>query len=183
MKKHHVFIMVSIALMLIAASFFFSAVAEEHIFNLPEALRIIDTEAFRGTNAEEIRIGDNLLEIHSEAFADMTMLRDVHIPKSTRFIAEKIFGDRKNIAIHGYAGSYAHRWAVRHRYRFVFQDLFLADESAERRGQYLERTGPVYFYDDDILDDRLLVHENAQVIRIMKPQEREELHDIDYRFP
>lgn len=82
------------------------------MLRLPEALEIIDEEAFCGsTSIKRVEISGNTVEIRSRAFADST-LTEIVLPGSLTYIAEDIFDGCSEVLAFVDEGSYAHGWCL-----------------------------------------------------------------------
>jgi len=83
---------------------------------LPEAIRIIDEEAFSGdTSIEKVVLPDGISEIRSRAFADSS-LKEINLPASVETIAANAFDDCGDIGVTAQEGSYAYQWALEKGY-------------------------------------------------------------------
>jgi hypothetical protein len=153
------------------------------VFALPTTLKEIGESAFEGTAAETVNIQSSMEMIGDRAFANMKVLKVVHIPKSVKSIGEHAFEGSFNAVIHCIENSYAALWARAHNVAFVreaatstwilklgkllqgsfFRTLFLCCLSPGKQFWQRRKTEK---------------HE-----RSMRPQDRPELYPIDYRFP
>lgn len=69
---------------------------------------------------DEIVIPDSVKIIGDNAFADCGELKKITIPASVTYIGEDVFWKNgKDVAIHGYSGSYAQKYAKAHNIAFV----------------------------------------------------------------
>ena len=87
----------------------------EITFNTPDDLEIIEAEAFRGIDAEVVRITDNVLAIRDRAFADSS-LRQIIIPAGVTEIADNAFDGCGEFIVFCFEGSYAKDWVFSHRF-------------------------------------------------------------------
>ena len=89
-----------------------------HVLKLPEGLKAIEEDAFRGdTGIEAIILGDNVESIGSGAFAEMYNLQVIVIPNSVENISEGTFEGSwpmiiapKDSAAYKYAQTYGYEW-------------------------------------------------------------------------
>jgi len=84
-----------IAFLVLNASIAFGA---EEVVYLPASLKIIEEEAFYGTDMEKVVVPDGTTEIHSRAFAD-SALKEIVIPTSVTYIADDAFEGCESINI------------------------------------------------------------------------------------
>ena len=87
----------------------------EITFVTPDDLEIIEAEAFRGIDAEVVRITDNVLAIRDRAFADSS-LRQIIIPAGVTEIADNAFDGCGEFVVFCFEGSYAQDWVFSHRF-------------------------------------------------------------------
>ena len=150
---------------------------------LPSSLTMVEDEAFAGTAVKTVVFPDGLLSIGERAFEGVNSLADVYIPPSTKHIADSAFPVNDELAIHGVRGSYAQRWAKKHKVHFVEDDIWK---------NLLDNGKPVEVYrtidillgsavDSDKLDHAIPWAKDDVLSR--RPQDRPELNPIDYRFP
>ena len=85
----------------------------EHVLVLPEALTVIEEEAFEGVAAITVVIPDGAVSIGSRAFADCPSLKYVEIPASVTGIADDAFAGSSVIFICGF-DSFAYQYAQEH---------------------------------------------------------------------
>ena len=104
----------------------YSAIAPEpayaHLpadFVLPEAVLVIDSEAFRSCAFTAVRIPDGAVGIGSRAFADCVNLNQIEIPSSVTYIAENAFEGCSDVVFVCESGSAADTFAAAHGYRSV----------------------------------------------------------------
>ena len=154
-------------------------------FIFPPSLTQIGPEAFEGTAAETVLLPENIRVIQAHTFADMPNLKSVFLPKSIIDIDDKAFSGNNNVIFYGFLGSYAQDWAEAHGYKFVYIEACLNSQNVIRQ-QSTQKPA------EHSLDGRLRrMAEVGQSLRnrepdegkSMRPQERAELHDINYRFP
>lgn len=88
-------------------------------FVLPEDLRIIQDEAFRGDSFRYAYLPDGVESIGSCVFDDCRNLQYVRIPETATSIDQNAFGDLKDITLIGTAGSFAETYADQKGYVFL----------------------------------------------------------------
>lgn len=72
----------------------------ESKLNLPGMLKVVSEEAFAGNaNADVLGLSEGLTQIDKRAFADMTELKQVHLPESIMQIAENAFEGSEAVVI------------------------------------------------------------------------------------
>ncbi len=83
---------------------------------LPQALKIIEEEAFYGdTSIEKIVVPDGATEIRSKAFAESS-LKEINLPGSITHIENDAFDGCGKIVMTAEMDSYAYEWAIEHGY-------------------------------------------------------------------
>ena len=88
-------------------------------FELPQALKAIEPEAFTGLAMKIVLCPDGLETIGAKAFAGCGALRQIYIPASVAEIAADAFADcSRFLVIYGEEGSAAERFAGEHGYAF-----------------------------------------------------------------
>ena len=160
-----------------------SEVRPQAAFVLPLSLKEIDEESFSGTAVKTVVFPKGFLYIGENAFRGALQLTDVYIPYTTRYIADSAFSETTGFTIHGVKGSYAQKWAQKHRVPFVEDDIWKA---IIRDGRILEAEGPpTGRYIAGVNPERIISsHERGEDEgKSKRPQERPELNPIDYRFP
>ena len=185
MKNRAAWIVLTIALLLLAVPFALAEdkAADKAIFVMPEHLIEIGPEAFLNTGARGVVLTEQVERVGERAFARMEDLSAIYIPASTTYIAEDAFQGVDGLTILGRFDSYAHRWAREHGYRFISVELWINDSDAGRRAP--RRTDPAVLdaslrgTDDELPEAARGPDEGTS----LRPQERAELHPIDYRFP
>ena len=148
---------------------------------LPKSLAIIEDEAFANTALERVVLPGGVVHIGERAFAGSIRLKDIYIPEATQYIGEDAFASCRWPTIHGVKGSYAWHWAKRHHFQFVDEDIWTGSgrlrpgaarqNAADKKITVCSETG------------RLSRRGHRERPRSLRPQERAELHPIDYRFP
>ncbi len=93
-------------------------VTEPTLFILPAAIKVIEEEAFEGTDVDRIVIPDGCTTIGSRAFANITAVR-IAVPASVASIAEDAFENCPNLMLECPSGSFAEAFAVRHGIPFT----------------------------------------------------------------
>ena len=151
----------------------------------PSSLKEINEEAFLGTGFQFIILGNNLERIDGRAFADITSLYLVYIPKTVTFIADTAFENDNGLTIQGEKNSYANSWAESNGFTFVhdylwtygiYSSCFFQLSNFIRNSAY--RQGYVH-----LLFTVVLVFYAAFFIRDKRIKKRPELHSIAYHFP
>ena len=89
---------------------------------LPQALTIIEEEAFAGIAASRIEITESVTAIEARAFADCENLQAILIPESVLKIDDTAFTGCQGVTVYGVKGTEAERIAV--LYGFTFVDPF-----------------------------------------------------------
>jgi len=93
---------------------------------LPEALTVIDIEAFAGSAVTSVKCPEGLEEIDARAFADCTALKMIYIPTSCTYISASAFsGCSSDMTIYAPDGSVAKAYANSKGYAFVACDGIL----------------------------------------------------------
>lgn len=87
---------------------------------IPSSVRIIEEEAFSGTDAEILVIPASTTKIQSKAFADCNSLTDVYLPENDVTIAEDAFDSPDELTFHAYMGSSNAYWALEHGYQLEY---------------------------------------------------------------
>lgn len=155
----------------------------ESVFIFPSAVLIVEESAFEGTAVKTVVFPDGFREIGKNAFRGAEKLADVFAPASTKRIGKNAFPENNGFTIHGVEGSYAEKWAEKHRIPFVVDDVWRA--RIETRN-YLGFQGDAA---DRIVvtinpDKSIFSHARGEDdCRSRRPQDRPELYPIDYRFP
>ena len=152
-------------------------------FVLPASLVMIENEAFAGTAMKNVVLPGAVTTIGERAFADNRGLNEVLIPESVSYIGETAFDGVSGLIIRGAEASYAARWAKAHGFAFVSAEASQA--GAEKtgkqfRGNVFSFLPLICIFPADVLRLRRRI---ADALRSMRPQDRPELHPIDYRFP
>lgn len=156
------------------------------VFNLHStSLRIIHEDAFLDTAAEVIILPETLEVIEDGAFGSMKRLTDVYIPGTTQKIGDDAFRGASRLTVHGILGSRAQDWAKERGFTFVYEDIWSSESAAFGPGF---REGAERFTRDgklrrEIIEHGALVDRQEGEGKTQRPQERPELHAIDYRFP
>ena len=96
---------------------------EECDLVLPESLKEIGEEAFRGLDVEAVYLQDGVEKIGALAFADCEYLFIIRIPGTVREIAPDAFQNcAEDLAIYGEDGSYASDYAEQHDLIFIYEE-------------------------------------------------------------
>lgn len=96
---------------------------------LPEALTLIEEEAFEGIAAERVEVSQNVVSIEERAFGDCKGLREIHIPATVVQIDDKALEGCEGVTVYGQKGSEAERFAKAAGFAFVDPD---AETETER---------------------------------------------------
>ena len=112
------------------------SVREMSLAELPENVKIVEENAFRGVNIERVIVPYGAEEIHDYAFAENENLQYISIPDSAQVIAENAFFGDSNICILCNKGSFAEQWAIEHGITHM-----LNDRTDDGRIQYISTPG------------------------------------------
>lgn len=80
-------------------------------FVLPRSVESIDDEAFEGTAIVRIELPENANTIGERAFANISTLRFIRIPRTTTTIATTAFNGSEKVTINASPNSYARKFA------------------------------------------------------------------------
>lgn len=152
-------------------------------FVLPASLVMIGNEAFAGTAMESVDLPGTVTMIGERAFADNRGLKEILIPASVSYIGETAFDGVSGLLIRGAEDSYAAHWAKTHDFAFVSAEASQAGTEKtgkQFRGNVFSILPLLCIFPADVLRLRRRI---ADALRSMRPQDRPELHPIDYRFP
>ena len=97
-----------------------ASISKDCILTLPAGLKVIDSNAFQSTAAQQLVIPAGVTTIGSNAFADCKGLMLAVLPDGVTSIAADAFAN-SNVIIIASAGSYASGWALEHGYVCVEQ--------------------------------------------------------------
>ena len=124
----------------------------------------------------------SLARIEDEAFAGDVALREIRIPDSVAYIADDAFEDCDYITILANADSYAAKWAEEHDAAFIptVEGASLLHSISKLLTEGFALLLP-FSVDPNLL--RRLRRKAENAVRSMRPQDRQELNPIDYRFP
>lgn len=86
---------------------------------LPNALTVIEEEAFAHTIVEAVCVPSGCTTIEARAFADSEHLLQVHLTEGTTSIAANAFSGSNNVTIYAPEGSYAQQYAQQYSIPFV----------------------------------------------------------------
>ena len=145
----------------------------------PKQLQYVGCEAFAGTAFETAVFDHALIYIGSNAFSDADLLSDVYIPERTEHIGEHAF--LKTAVIHGVEGTYAHKWSEQNGNRFRADDIWTCKSAVKTPS--IEPLLILLFFVCPAHVDRKAVKKACIYFRSMRPQDRPELYEINYRFP
>lgn len=93
---------------------------------LPGSVEIIEDAAFEGTALIKVELPDTVVSIGERAFADISSLREIRIPHSTKQIASTAFEGSNRITITAPSNSYARTFAKNHGIPFSPIIMFCA---------------------------------------------------------
>ena len=96
-------------------------------FVLPSNLRIIEAEAFEGTNLTMVDLPDTVEAIGERAFADIQSLRGVKISAKIEHIAKSAFAGSEGVVLTGTPGGYARAWSRENGIPFLPTTVLSAD--------------------------------------------------------
>lgn len=157
---------------------------------LPYNLSVVEEEAFAGTALRSVVLPESTTEIGENAFSDNWHILYLYIPANVEYLPENVLENNSNTSIVANAGSYAEQWARANGYRIIYQEVLLSGDASEMFGKFKnEKLETVMFLlQAFILMLVFLNRKKPNVRRVnegntMRPQERMELHSIQYRFP
>ncbi len=105
-------------------------------FALPEALTLIEKEAFVGIAAEKVEVSENVAAIEALAFAKCPNLKQIIIPASVKKIDDSALEGCENVTVYGVKGSEAERFAKENGFAFAeIRDETPADQPVTREAQ------------------------------------------------
>ena len=87
-------------------------------FLLPDKLKTIETESFRGSRAKRVKLNESVEKIGSQAFSDCPDLIQIYIPSSCTSIASNAFSNM-DVTIFGELDSYAATYAKDNGFSFA----------------------------------------------------------------
>ena len=96
-------------------------------FILPANLRIIEAEAFEGTNLTMVELPDTVEAIGKRAFANIQNLRGVKISAKIEHIAKSAFAGSEGVVLTGTPGGYARAWSRENGIPFLPTTVLSAD--------------------------------------------------------
>ncbi len=161
-------------------------VSQQKISFLPLSLVKIDEEAFSGTGLSAVVLPEKVEYVADYAFAKTHALTNLYILSETAEISDRAFSGLARLAIHGSEQGRLREWALSRGYSFVPCE------------KYIPQTGLRFTADSHSENHSLSALPNPAVPapaktrpaqrlagqeRSRRPQERAELHPIDYRFP
>lgn len=88
---------------------------------LPDALSLIDREAFAGTSVKEILLGGSVTHIESRAFADNPHLARIYMPDSITSIAADAFEGSRNVRLICQSDNFAAGFARANAMDFIIE--------------------------------------------------------------
>ena len=92
------------------------------MFILPEALEIIEENAFEGCAFTHVYLGNRVADIGAKAFANCPNLVYIEIPESVTSIAEDAFSGSNGVTIVCKNGSAAYVFATTHSISYKTTD-------------------------------------------------------------
>ena len=149
----------------------------------PASLLGIEDEAFSGTSVKTVVFPEGFLYLGSNAFENAKALTDAYISPSTKYISDSAFPLNDALTIHGAKDSYAQDWAEKHKVRFVVEDIWKALPSEGRFDGVRKNRPDSGFWEIPPARDGKYKHRADAPDESKRPQDRPELHPIDYRFP
>lgn len=93
---------------------------------LPASVKTIEDEAFEGTAIVKVELPDSVESLGERVFANITTLREIKIPFTTRHIASSAFDGSNRTTIIAPANSYARTFARTHGLPFSPIVMFCA---------------------------------------------------------
>lgn len=167
---------------LMALLAFTGALAEskdDRRFVMPSSLRVIGDNGFDGTGPRIVILPEKLESIGREAFNNAPNLYTVYIPKSTKEIGDRAFGDPSKVVLAGESGSYAQEWAKAHGYTFVVVNVPLLSGSGDPDPPHEDKSMGASPEDDGVPPQR-----DADAMRMtVNPRDNPNMPPIDYFFP
>jgi hypothetical protein len=153
------------------------------VFTLPASLKVIEDEAFEGVSAETVILSDSTESIGARAFADNGALKAVHVSESLFYIGDNAFEGSYRVMIVGSEGSYAAAWARMHNVAFMPEET--STTWLVKLGRLLQEGFFLSFSLGCIFPEAQFWQRRKREVfeRSMRPQDRPELHPINYRFP
>ena len=156
---------------------------EEHSALFPSSLLWIEESAFEETAFCKLFFRDGLRGVGERAFSGMEQLDSAYIPPSTEYIADSAFARSGIKTIHGLDGSYAQRWAGLHYIRFEHADYWYTPTFDPLTAIVLLSSSlTIFSFWTESKKSKIVQYLRSFVVS-MRPQDRPELHPVDYRFP
>ena len=97
--------------------------AQDHVFNLPANLRVIEEDAFEGTAVSTVALPESIERIESGAFIHTPYLSEVILPEQIQQIDSNAFSPDQPLTVFGIPGSEGQQWASAHGYTFVNRSI------------------------------------------------------------
>ena len=161
-----------IALLLALALAMGGAACAQDWIELPDALELIEEEAFFDTpSAEAVLVPRGTRQIQARAFAS-SGLTEISLPDTLTFIAEDAFEGSSLRTVYAIRGTYAYDWAVAHGYIVVEKAVFGVSLSCGAASAYegdsvtwkaRAMSGAALSYSFRIYRDGTLVHASDDV--------------------
>lgn len=137
------FFAICLTVILTAAPICASAAATE-VLNLPQALQIIDAEAFMGdTSIKKAKIPEGTTEIRARAFANSTFT-EINLPDSLTYIDDTAFEGLADLQVKANPGSWAYNWALENGY-IASKEVFNFERIRVDYGAIAWRNGELYW--------------------------------------
>lgn len=168
-----------LAVLFLLAMTRFAMAESESIARFPESLVSVGEEAFAGTAIQNVVFDGNLLEIGEGAFAKNTFLQCVFLPPSLKSIADNVFAGTNDPVFLGVELTRAHIWAIKNNYRFFKWNLWKWESVHDDGTKNIVHCASVVFSVKEMNQTTCPIHR----LRSMRPQDRAELHPVEFRFP
>ncbi len=97
--------------------------AQDHVFNLPANLRVIEEDAFEGTAVSTLVLPETIERIERGAFVRTHYLSEVILPAQIQRIDADAFSPDQPLTVFGVPGTEAQRWARARGYTFVNRNI------------------------------------------------------------
>lgn len=97
--------------------------AQDHVFNLPANLRVIEEDAFEGTAVFTVSLPNSMERIERGAFVHTPYLSEVILPDRIQQIDANAFSPDQPLTVFGTPGSEGQQWASAHGHTFVNRNI------------------------------------------------------------
>ena len=160
------------------------------VSSFSSALVMISEESFAGTALESVFLPESIVSIQSRAFAEIPSLYSIYMPRAIHSIADDALGSRNDIQIICAPDSYANRWAHERGLPVLLLDIWMYDSSSEIRRRILLAIQLIAL--QFLLAFSIQAMDGCRIPTLFlrfrdfwsqRPQDRSELHAIEYRFP